>query len=453
MRKKINMPAIAATTRPDYDPMQNLAIRPIVSIVLAAMAIILPVACNRSAAPAEEKAPPATVKWEAPLQGALEEWIELVGTTSPLPDRIARVSASLEGRVASILGDSGGKPVIEGQRVEKGTVLVQLDTTIIQMNLEKAEAAQAVLREEEDRARNGVEQAQTDFDRYRKLKDEDEKQPPKTKSPLVPAADWQRVVFALKDAQSKLRAASAQLAAGAKDVESYRAQLKLHTLSSPIAGRVGRIQVVRGQALTVGTAVADVIDLDEQIDVVCFVPPSLIGRLKVGLQARLGGFDPSANGATPVEIEGQIEFIADQAEPETGNFAMKVRFPNKEAKLPANRVQRVRILTKPGRECLSLPEGAVQEDGEKPTAVIVTEVKTGKNSEGKDETTGVARRVQVILGVRDRILHQIEIIRLDDPEKDQAKKWHGEVKDALFVVEGGQGLQSGDAVKLEVEEE
>jgi multidrug efflux pump subunit AcrA (membrane-fusion protein) len=222
---------------------------------------------------------------------------------------------------------------------------------------------------------------------------------------------------------------------------------------SPIAGRVGRIQVVRGQALTVGTPVADVIDIDEQIDVLCYVPPSLIGRLKLGQSARLGGFDPSPNGATPVETEGEIQFIADQAEPETGNFAVKVRFPNKEAKLPANRVQRVRILTKPGRECLSLPEGAVQEDAEMPTVVIVTDVKTGKNSDGKDETTGVARRVQAALGVRDRILHQIEIVRLEDTAEDVAKRWHGEVKDALFVVKGGQGLQTGDAVKLEVEEE
>ena len=50
------------------------------------------------------------------------------------------------------------------------------------------------------------------------------------------------------------------------------------------------------------------------------------------------------------------------------------------------------------------------------------------------------------LGVQD-----ITLISLDDPEKDPAKKWKGEVKDALIVVEGGQGLQTGDAVKLDIE--
>ena len=144
-------------------------------------------------------------------------------------------------------------------------------------------------------------------------------------------------------------------------------------------------------------------------------------------------------------------FIADQAEPETGNVAVKVRFGNKEAHLKSNRVTRIRVLTAPGKECLNVKESAVQEDDEQPTVVIVTDVKTGTNADGKEETTGVARRVKAVLGVRDRTLHQIEIVRLEDPEKDPAKRWAGEVKDALFVVEGGPGLQTGDAVKLEVE--
>jgi hypothetical protein len=161
-----------------------------------------------------------------------------------------------------------------------------------------------------------------------------------------------------------------------------------------------------------------------------------------------GGIDAPKGTA---EAEGEIVYIADQAEPETGNFAVKVRLSNKGVGLRANRVLRVRILTAPGRECLSIKESAIQEDEEQPTVVIVTDVKTGPNAEGKDETAGIARRMKVVLGARDRNLHQVEILRLEDPEKDPAKRWTGELKDALFVVEGAQGLQTGDAVKLEVE--
>ncbi len=90
------------------------------------------------------------------------------------------------------------------------------------------------------------------------------------------------------------------------------------------------------------------------------------------------------------------------------------------------------------------------EDEEQPTVVIVENIKTGTNADGKEETTGVARRVQVELGLRDRVLHQVEILRLIDPEKDPEKKWKGDIKEAQFVVEGGQGLQTGDVVKLDV---
>src|SRR5437867_1558174 len=77
--------------------------------------------CGRGAKPPgdDRGPPPATVKWEGPLQGALEEWTELAGTTVPLPDRVARVSAPIEGRVLAVFGDAGSSPVAEGQRVEK----------------------------------------------------------------------------------------------------------------------------------------------------------------------------------------------------------------------------------------------------------------------------------------------------------------------------------------------
>jgi hypothetical protein len=58
--------------------------------------------------PAEEKVPPAPVKWEGIRQLVLEEWTELVGTTEPLPDHAARVTAPVEGRVLSVLQAAAG---------------------------------------------------------------------------------------------------------------------------------------------------------------------------------------------------------------------------------------------------------------------------------------------------------------------------------------------------------
>jgi RND family efflux transporter MFP subunit len=397
--------------------------------------------CQRITPP-PEKTPPAVVVWKTASNSFIEEWTELLGTTTPLPDHVARVSAAADGRVVSVFTDAEGKPIVEGQRVEKGTVLAQLDTTVTQANLASAEAARDVLREEERQAQLALDVAANEDRRLRKLKD-DESAHGGGGSVLVSPVDVYKAGMALKDAESKLKGAQARLAKGIKDEDTLRAQLKLLTLTAPIAGRVGRLQVVPGQSLALGTTVAEIVDLDDQIDALCFVPPSMMKRLKLGQEARFG-----ANLDSP-EAMGQVQYIAAQAEPETGNFAVKVRFDNKTAHLAANRVLRFNIQTEEGRECLSLPESAVSEDQEVPTVVIVEDVKVEKNDEGKEETIGTARRLQVKLGVRSRTLHQVEILSLEDPDKEAKVKWQGNPKEQQYVVEGALGLQTGDKLKLD----
>src|SRR5262245_61165810 len=96
----------------------------------------LPLGCSR-AKPVEEKVPPAPVKWEGPRQLSLEEWTELVGTTQPLPDHAARVTAPVEGRVVAVLQGAAGKPLVEGQPVKAGDVLARLEDLPARMQRDK----------------------------------------------------------------------------------------------------------------------------------------------------------------------------------------------------------------------------------------------------------------------------------------------------------------------------
>jgi membrane fusion protein (multidrug efflux system) len=433
--------------------------------------LFLPLGCKRAAAPPEEKTPPANVKWVKASTVALEEWTELIGTTVPLPDRLSRVAASVEGRVASVfpgldantatlaseitsvLGCANDNPLgllsavaavqstaaaAEGQFVDKGTVLVALDDTIIKSRLAGLEDTQAGLREDVLQSQYLVDRALAEVERLGKLSDG-------LKSPV----DVLNAEIALKDARSKLNGSRAKLQAGVKDIDAMRDQLRLYKLCAPLSGRVGRLQVAVGQALSVGTPVTEVVDLEDQIDVLCFVPPSLVRRLKVGQAAQSGSIDQAPGGESEVSASGEIVLIDARAEPETGNFAVKIRLDNKSAHLRANRVLHVGILTQPGAEHLSLPVSAVMEDEDPPTVVIVETKKEIK--EGKEEETFIAHRVRVTLGVRDRKLKQVEIVSLEDPETDPEKKWKGDPREAFFVVEGGQGVQSGDTLKMEAE--
>lgn len=150
-----------------------------------------------------------------------------------------------------------------------------------------------------------------------------------------------------------------------------------------------------------------------------------------------------------VDAEGKVDFIADQAEVETGLIAVKVRFPNRDLKLRANTVTRLRVLTIPDKACWAIPEAALMEDSDPPTVVVVEDKEEKPLADGKTEETGKARRLGAVIGIRDRVKKLVEIVRLEDPEK----KWHGDSESTVIVTEKGQGLQTGDAVKLEVEED
>src|SRR5712692_10160901 len=138
------------------------------SLAFAFLLLALPLGCKRTE-PVAEKIPPAPVKWETAHRFNLSEWTEVAGTTVPLPDRSARVTAPVEGRVQTVLKGEDGKPVTEGQPVRKGDVIAQLDATIITANRDQAEAQQKVLKEDVAQAGSGVKLAMIEVDRQKDL--------------------------------------------------------------------------------------------------------------------------------------------------------------------------------------------------------------------------------------------------------------------------------------------
>lgn len=404
--------------------------------------VFLVAGCGRPAAPAEETPSPAPVKWMEARELFIEEWTELLGTTQPLPDRAARITAPIEGQVVSVLLDSQGRPVTEGQAVKKGDVIVQLDDRIARANRDKTEAAHEELKHQVLQADFAVKLAEIELRRLQELTGKGE-----ATSVLVSPIEVEKARVALEEAKSKRQGALLHLTSGEKELKAIDEQLKLYTLTAPLDGRLGRVQVVPGQTLAPGTVVTEIIDLDKEIDVLCFVPPHTARRLQLGQQARIGGIAEQGAG-DEASAAGTVQFIADQAEVDTGNFAVKVRFPNSQARLRGNVTLRLRVLTTPGKAALTLPELAVMEDQDPPAVLVVEDYKQ-ETKEGKEIETGKARVLRAKLGVRDRVLHLVEILGLDDPDK----KWQGTRETAKFIIEKGQGLRNGDPVKLEVEEE
>ncbi len=392
--------------------------------------------------PPPDEVPNAPVKWMEARQLFPEEWTEVIGTTQPLPDRAARITAPVEGQVVSVLDGGKGKPLVEGQLIKKGAVIVQLNDSVAKANRDKAAAAHDEVKQHTKQAEVALKLANLELRRLGELSPNG----PIEKLPLVSRFELEKAQLAFQDADSKVKGAQSHELTSQKELEILEEQLKLYALAAPIDGRLGRLLVVQGQTIAPGTLVADIINVEDRIDVVCFVPTYLVSRLKTQQLARIGGVDDPQQG-NAATAEGKVEFIADQAEADTGNVAIKVRFPNKELGLRANTTLQLRILTNAGKACLTLPESALFEDQDPPAVMVVENYKV-ITKDGKEIETGTARKVQVKLGIRDRSLHLVEVVSLRDPEN----QWRGTLEDAKFVIEKGRGLRTGDPVQLLVED-
>jgi membrane fusion protein (multidrug efflux system) len=403
---------------------------------------LLPMACRRPAVP-EEEVRPAPVEAVAARSLFLGEWTDLVGTTQPLPLRVARITAAIEGQVTSVLGAGTDKPITEGQQVTAGDVIAQLNTRLALANRDRLMATQKDLDEQVAQANIAQQIAEVKLSRLEDLRRRSTGS--SSGDRIVSQVELEDARLAIKDAESKQRGAVARLDVAKKELKALEEQLELYTLRAPIAGRLGLIQIVPGQTLSVGTTVAEITDLSE-IEVLCYVAPHTAAQLGVDQTARLA---TNTGEEEPSAPPGKVVFIAPSAQPDTGNFAVKVRFPNPRQLLRANTIKRVQVLTQPEKERVTIPETALMEDSDPPSVVVVENLQTKKNAEDKEEKLGKARVLRARVGVRDRRWHVVEILGLEDPEKKEKVP----LEDALFVVKGGHGLRTDDPVKLEEEEE
>jgi len=388
-------------------------------LLASALLAFLEPGCKR-AAEETPQTPPAPVKVDNASKQFLGGWTDLYGTTQPVPGRLARISTPVDGRVLSVLRDAGGKPLAEGQAVKAGDVIVTLDSRLVQEQLRQAG--------------NAVAQAEIEVKRLQELRAGNSA----TGAGLVSQIMLEKAVIDRDDAYSKQKA--------------LEHQLTFYTLTAPISGRIGLIQVVPGQTVAAGTVVTDVIDLDE-IEVLCFVPPHIVNKLAVGQPA---GFD---NARGEPQQTGKVVFCAVQAQPDTGNFAVKVRLDNKDHKLRANTVVNLRVMTEPEKERWVIPEDAVMEDQEPPLVVVVQDVKTTNDKGEVVKEEKKARRCKVTLGVRAPWWKQVEVLAIEPlpiekVDEGAAKKGLKEetgpiTLESPVVIEGGHGLQDGDVVKVE----
>ncbi len=166
---------------------------------------LLAAGCSKPPPPAADESHPAPVKAVAVRSAPLGEWTEFLGCTQPLPDRVARISAAVEGHVLSVLGDDKSQAIVEGQRVKAGQVVARLDDRVARANRAKF-AAQLVEQEElKKQAGFATELAENEVKRLSQLRRGDAA----GTAPLVSRFELEKAEIALKETRSKQQGAAA----------------------------------------------------------------------------------------------------------------------------------------------------------------------------------------------------------------------------------------------------
>lgn len=356
-------------------------------------------------------------------RATLRRTVEGYGTVEPqpvqgpVPAAGARVASPVAGIVAQVL-------CTQGQRVEKGTDLIQLDDRSARAEEEKAAAALGSAQASLDKLKSTprpdqIKVAEMQVDRSRRASEFAQKKHARL---VQLAADQLASEKVLQEAELELAAAQNDLGVAEKQllllrssptkeelaevqgrvVEAQKSlaaaqvQRSLLRIQAPLAGTVIRIRVNPGEAVDLTTILAEVIDLDRLV-VESTIPASALKSVSVGMDVEI---HPAGETAKTPVIPGKTAFVGLDIDRKNDAGFVRISLPPG-AGLPPGRFVRVKIVVEERKARLAVPRECVVQ-----------------NAEGKSVVVGFlgekAVMKEVRVGLRDGDLVEIEGEDLDE---------------------------------------
>jgi len=321
-----------------------------VAVVLVALTLA---ACEKSAPPAAGAGapggmPPAEV-------GVVTVTPGVVGLVTELPGRLeASRVAQVRARTSGILQQRAFR---EGSDVKAGQVLFRIDAAPYAAALDAARATQA-------KAEANAAQATALADRYKPLVDAN----------AVSKQEYAAAVAAQKQGEADVASAKAA-------VQSATINLDYATVTSPIAGRIGRALVTEGAL--VGQGEATPLALVQQIDpmYVNFTQSAaeamaLRRAMDAGQLKRAGGPDAASvrvvlDDGSEYPRAGRLLFSDLTVDSTTGQVTLRAEVPNPGGALLPGLYVRVRLEQAQADNAIMLPQQAVTRTATADTVMVV----------------------------------------------------------------------------------
>jgi membrane fusion protein (multidrug efflux system) len=249
----------------------------------------------------------------------VQELVPLVGSIAA--NESVEVKSEADGVVAQIAFE-------EGQRVEKGALLMALDETKFSTALNEAEANQKL--------------AQANFSRAKQL----------SEGKLISQAEFEQ--------------AAATFAMNQATVELRRRILKDARVYAPFAGTVGARQISPGQVISRQTSLTTLVDLDT-VKVEAGVPERNLGQVRPGQKIRF-----RVDAYPKDEFEGEVYFVAPQLDAATRTALVKARVVNKDGRLRSGMFAKLDLTVQLRDNALVIPEPALISSGDTVSVFVVS---------------------------------------------------------------------------------
>jgi multidrug efflux system membrane fusion protein len=317
--------------------------------LLAALAALAP-AC-RKAAPPPRPTVPVTV---APVvQRSVPQEISAIGTVTPI--QTVAVRAQVTGTIVRVAFQ-------EGDEVQPGQLLFQLDARPFQATLDQALANLA-----KDQAQ--LVNARQQVTRYQQL----------VQNNLATEEQFDQL-------KANADAALAAIVADSAAVQTARLNLEYATMRAPIAGRTGSLLLREGNLVSAnGATPLVIVNQIRPIAVSFSVPQKYLDDIqRFNARARLAVEIRPAEDTTAV-LRGTLTFINNQVDTTTGTIQLKATFANADRKLWPGEFVAARLVLNVERDVLTIPSQAVM-TGQNGTYVYL--VNPDRSVRAQDVTVG-----------------------------------------------------------------
>ena len=349
--------------------------------------------------------PVAPVAVAPARSGPLKIYLSGLGTVTPM--RTVTVRSRVEGQLMRVL-------FTEGQQVQEGQLLAEIDPRSFQAQLTQAEGQMA-------RDQALLANARVDLERYRTLLEQDS------------IAEQQ-----VASQEALVRQLEGTVKVNQGGVESARLQLSYARITAPIAGTVGLRQVDQGNIVRAGDANGIVVITQVSPATVLFtIPqddlPSVLKRLKSGDKIPVDVYDREQK----VRLDsGRLLTADNQIDATTGTVRLKALLPNDDGALYPNQFVNVRMLVDTREDAITVPSSSIQRGAQGLFVYVVNEdqtvslrtVKTGITEGTRIEiAAGVKARERVVIDGMDRLRDgmRVEIAERRNLDGEGAGKGRG----------------------------